>query len=103
VLAEPVPRRLLQRRRFPSLSPRLAAAMSLLLVGGAIGWFLRDAREPAAPAGWPRHAAVAHAVFVPEIRHPVEVHGAEEAHLIGWLSKRLGHPIRAPKLSAHGF
>jgi anti-sigma factor RsiW len=103
VLDEPLPERLLRRPRMRPLLPRLVTALSLLLVGGVIGWFVRDASEPTVPNGWPRHAAAAHAVFVPELRHPVEVHATEEAHLVGWLSKRLGQAIDAPKLSAHGF
>ncbi len=103
VLDEPLPDRLLRRRRVAPLLPGLAAGIALLVVGAALGWLAREAREPTMPAGWLRHAAVAHAVFVPEVRHPVEVRAAEEAHLVGWLSKRLGHSIRAPKLSAHGF
>ncbi len=103
VLGEPLPERLAsgaRRRRGPG---RMAAAAAGLVLGTVLGWLLRDAREPAQAALLPRQAAVAHAVFVPEIRHPVEVSAKEEAHLVGWLSKRLGTPIRAPRLSAHGF
>jgi anti-sigma factor RsiW len=48
-------------------------------------------------------AAIAHAVYSPEVRHPVEVGAADEAHLVAWLSKRLGAPVRAPKLDAVGM
>jgi predicted DNA-binding protein (UPF0251 family) len=37
--------------------------------------------RPLAVASLPRQAAVAHAVFVPEVRHPVEVGAEQEAHL----------------------
>ena len=44
-------------------------------------------------------ASVAYNVYTPEVRHPVEVPGEEREHLIGWLSKRMGHPINAPQLA----
>lgn len=103
ILDEPLPRQLnrpvVRRQR----ALRAAMAFSWLLVGGIAGWSLHELDTPAPVAGLPHHAVVAHAVFVPEVRHPVEVRAAEEAHLVGWLSKRLGIPIRAPKLAAHGF
>ena len=103
VLTEALPPRFTRpaQRRRPLL--RVATAISWLVAGTLLGWTLRELRDPAPAIGWPHHAAVAHAAFVPEVRHPVEVRANEEAHLIGWLSKRLGTRIRAPKLSAHGF
>ena len=50
-----------------------------------------------------REAAMAYAVYTPEVRHPVEVPGDEEQHLVGWLTKRLGAPVRAPHLDELGF
>jgi hypothetical protein len=43
------------------------------------------------------------APFSVEIRHPVEVGANEEAHLVQWLSKRLGHQLIVPDPSALGF
>jgi anti-sigma factor RsiW len=37
------------------------------------------------------------------VRHPVEVGADQEAHLVAWLSKRLGAPVRAPKLEEVGY
>ena len=50
-----------------------------------------------------RDAVIAHAVFVPEARHPVEVTANDEAHLVQWLTRRLGAPVKAPVLLPQGF
>lgn len=50
-----------------------------------------------------RQASLAHSVYVPEIRHPVEVTALEQAHLVQWLSKRLGKPLKVPDLTVQGF
>jgi anti-sigma factor RsiW len=46
---------------------------------------------------------VAHVVYTPEVRHPVEVGAEQEAHLAAWLSKRLGVSVRVPHLSEAGY
>ena len=48
-------------------------------------------------------ALLAHAVFSPEVRHPVEVTAAQQEHLVQWLSKRLGKPLKVPVLAAQGY
>ena len=48
-------------------------------------------------------ALAAHRTFAVEVRHPVEVDAAQEAHLVQWLSKRLGRPLVVPDLSATGY
>lgn len=107
ILAEPVPERLrvpLKRRLYPR---RWVAALAWLVIGAAGGWFvhgLHGAAPPPLGYTWlPREAAVAHAVYSPEVLHPVEVSGAQEAHLVAWLSKRLEVPLRVPQLSALGY
>jgi len=57
----------------------------------------------ASTPGFVRAAALAHAVFAPEVRHPVEVAADDRAHLVAWLTQRLGSPITAPDLRAEGF
>ncbi len=48
------------------------------------------------------NAIGAHSVYVPEVRHPVEVKAAEE-HLVRWLDRRVGAPFVAPSLVEHGW
>jgi anti-sigma factor RsiW len=48
-------------------------------------------------------ASLAHAVYSPELRHPVEVPAAQQEHLVQWLSKRLGKPLKVPVLAAQGY
>ena len=64
------------------------------------------------PGGWPHRAAVAHAVYAPEVRHPVEVNvaqgsateqRAQEEHLARWLGKRLDMPVQLYDLRPQGF
>jgi anti-sigma factor RsiW len=109
VLQEPLPAHWLRRRRWRVYA--LAAGWALLgLAAGAIaGWQLRDWRAvpaPQADASVPvfvKRAAVAHATYSPEVRHPVEVGADQESHLVAWLSKRLGAPLRAPHLESVGY
>jgi anti-sigma factor RsiW len=103
VLDEPVPRRL---RRRSSLRWRHAAAVAWIALGGLLGWFARDLGDTGLRAElppWAKRAAVAHVVYAPEVRHPVEVTAEQEGHLVAWLSKRLGAPLRIPQLNELGY
>jgi anti-sigma factor RsiW len=110
VLDEPVPERL-ERALRPSRARRFAlmgicGALGAVL-GGIAGWQLHAMRVTAPSADvavvLARRAAVAHAVYSPEVRYPVEVRADQEAHLVTWLSKRLGTQLRAPKLESVGY
>lgn len=108
VLEEPVPERLRARR--PSWrAPALAAGWALLgiCVGIVAGWQLHASRAIVASQAevpvFVKRAAMAHATYSPEVRHPVEVGADQEQHLVTWLSKRLGAQVRAPKLEAVGY
>lgn len=106
VLAEPVPPKWQTpgRHRAYLLRPVLAASV-WIVVGTALGWMLRGeyGANAASSLNFARQAAIAHAVYTPEIRHPVEVAAAEEQHLVTWLSKRLGGPLKVPHLSSLGY
>ena len=103
VLDEPVPPALLAVR--PRAWPRYAAAAAIFVLGIGLGWLVRGQFVPAqgGPASFARQAAMAHAVYAPEVRHPVEVSATEEQHLVGWLSKRLGTTLKAPHLAPLGY
>jgi anti-sigma factor RsiW len=104
VLDEPVPERLLpQRRRRTHV--RYAAAAACIVLGGVIGWYLRayTSDRLLEPAAWAHRAVVAHIVYSPEVRHPVEVGADQEAHLVAWLSKRLGAQLNVPRLGSLGY
>jgi anti-sigma factor RsiW len=103
VLEEPVPAALLAVR--PSAWPRYATAAAVFALGIGIGWLVRGEfiAPQTVPVSLARQAAIAHAVYAPEVRHPVEVGASEESHLVGWLSKRLGTTLKAPKLAPLGY
>ena len=121
VLDEALPQRVLQaaQPRAPWYRQRLAAGIAIALVSGAAGWGLRGvstvtpaaslaqqspgAITMASASGFAQRAAVAHAVYSPEQRRPVEVDAAHEDQLIAWLSKRMGAPMKPPHLQAVGY
>jgi anti-sigma factor RsiW len=107
VLDEPVPMTVppSRRRAPPAWLARVAAAVGCMLLGGALGWFANEQiRQPlVADRAFVRQALAAHVVYVPEVRHPVEVDAAQQQHLVAWLSKRLGTTIQAPALETLGF
>jgi anti-sigma factor RsiW len=111
VLDEPVPERL-QRALRPARARRAALVAMWVVLGVALGavagWQLHSTQAPPVVAAdgataLARSAAVAHATYSPEVRHPVEVGADQETHLVAWLSKRLGTQLRAPKLESVGY
>lgn len=120
VLDEAIPVRLRHAagRTLPWYARRVAAGLALAMLSGAVGWGLHgtapfargasavrsnDPSALAAAAGLARRAAVAHAVYAPDQRRPVEVDAAHEDQLIAWLSKRMGAPMKAPHLQDVGY
>jgi anti-sigma factor RsiW len=84
---------------------RYAAAAMLMLASATAGWHLHDrvAGTRAQTTQIARVAAMAHAVYSPEVRHPVEVGADQEEHLVRWLSKRLGASLKIPHLAPQGY
>lgn len=120
VLDEPVPLALLEavgvisaRQARQARWMRWSGIAAGLLIAFGAGWLgssewdstasgIASARGPIARE-FVHAASVAHAVYVPEKRHPVEVAAAEQQHLIQWLSKRLDKALKLPDLSAQGY
>jgi anti-sigma factor RsiW len=108
VLNEPLPIDLVRAaRRQPVRTPFKAVAAALALAAsGLFGYGIGQHQDqPAMASALPfvRDAAIAHAVFSPEVRHPVEVQAADAQHLVSWLSKRIGTELKAPDFTALGF
>ncbi len=95
-----------------------AAAAGLLVAGALLGgggvWRWQQQhyaeREAALRAqlaagtaqGWAARAVLAHAIYVDEPRHAVEVR-AQEEHLSRWLTRRIDIPVKLFDLHAQGF
>ncbi len=105
VLNEPVPQRLLAARAPRRHWAHYALAAGAMGLSFGLGWVVHGDRadRSAETAALPRRAAVAYAVYAPEVRHPVEVGAQQQDHLVKWLSKRLGHELRVPVLTQQGF
>jgi anti-sigma factor RsiW len=107
VLAEALPARVrgaaLARRMPPAL--RYAAVAAWFVMGGVAGWYVHayNTAKSADGVAFAHQAAIAHAVYSPEVRHPVEVGADQEVHLVSWLSKRLGANLKVPHLLAAGY
>jgi anti-sigma factor RsiW len=98
--------RLARRRRTVLAMTAAAAILAAFIAGGAAGWFAREAQVAASSDDLMRFttdALDAYRLYVVEVRHPVEVPGDERSHLVQWLSKRLGAPVRAPELDRIGL
>ncbi len=120
---EPLPVRLEQLvwRHSPAVASsgwsRLAAGMAVFAVGLAIGaagmWAMQSHDAEVSAAQWEQRAMVAHTVYAPEVRHPVEVAvkdaatpaaaRTQEEHLARWLTNRLGRPVKLFDLRAQGY
>ena len=122
VMREALPLRLPLKPVFTAWPWRsLAAGVALAVVSASSAWFVRGAMDhdalPLAAGsaasqlvgnvdnlpGFARRAAVAHVVYSPEVRHPVEVGADQEQALVTWLTKRLGTPVRPPALKGIGY
>ncbi|MBL8379234.1 MAG: anti-sigma factor [Burkholderiales bacterium] len=111
LLVEAVPPRLLMAAKIGRAANngrlrRVSGLTALAAACLAAGWFGHALVSSRAPvdilATLPARAAVAHRVYLPEVRHFAEV-AAHEEHLIRWLSRRLATKVSAPTLLEHGF
>jgi anti-sigma factor RsiW len=112
---EPIPSRLrianlvAARRRSPLARPAAyAAALAWLAIGGILGtwggvWWASRQPMQAEAMSVAGNAIAAHRIYVSERLHPVEVPADQEAHLVQWLSRRVGKPLTAPNLNAQGY
>ena len=112
VVAEPVPPSLNAHRieresrlRTGRWQRMAAAAVLLIAVGTAAGWYGRGLFTPYAPTqvALVDEAMEAHRVYSSEVAHPVEVWAGEKDHLQAWLSKRLARTLTVPDLRADGL
>lgn len=128
VLDEALPTRLWQaaRPRMPWYRQRLAAGVAIAVVSASAAWLARGVVDGEALrlaalrssavvsaskagagglqlAGFARRAAVAHVVYSPDVRRPVEIGVDQEQQLVAWLSKRLGISLKPPSLHTIGY
>lgn len=112
VAEEPLPGRLIETVRAARRAPaprampawgRLAAAVALVALGFAAGLGAARLWPLDGPPVLARAAMESYATYAVEVKHPVEVAASDEAHLVQWLSKRLGAPLHVPDLGAEGF
>jgi len=122
VLEEPLPIRLPLKpttRMYPWRG--LAAGLAIAVVSAGSAWVVRGSVDDEATrlaldrsarmttasssdlSGFARRAAVAHVVYSPDVRRPVEVGADQEQQLVTWLSKRLGTAVKPPSLQGIGY
>ena len=117
VMHEPIPVRMpLAPSRVALPWRNLALAASIAFVSAGTGWIARGTVDDPPPQvaqvaasrdapmpDFAQRAAVAHVVYSPDVRRPVEVRADQEEQLVAWLSKRLGAPLKPPHLTAVGY
>ena len=115
VLDEPLPLRLPLRPAATAWPWRaLAAGLVIAMLSAGSAWFARGVYDErvagvARPGtgtgltGFAHRAAVAHVVYTPDGRRPVEVGADQEQQLVTWLSRRIGTPVKAPTLGGIGY
>lgn len=92
------------QRRMPWWKLWLSAGAVLaagVVLGTVLSYGMLNRTEDT--AAFAHRADLAYAVYAPEQRHPVEVAGDQQAHLLAWLSKRLNKPLVVPSLDEYGY
>ncbi|MEA1676615.1 anti-sigma factor [Nitrospirillum sp. BR 11163] len=116
---EPVPDRLnlarlieaRQRRQARSWQSgpwrNIAAAVALVLVGGAGGWSMHGMTVGKASMNpenmLTQEAMDNYRVYAADAVRPVEMHAGEQEQLLRWVSQRLDRKVAVPDLSASGY
>lgn len=93
-------------RRVWAMGGRAAAAVALLVVGGAGGWSLRASTHPGAMPGevmLGREALVSFDAYAAGPRPMLERAAADRDDLARWASGRLHHPVMVPDLEPAGY
>lgn len=132
VMDEPLPMGLPLRAAHSAMPWRsLAAGLLVAVISAGAAWSVRGAVDakaiqlaiagrPAAPtpesaqpqllpasgtalSGFAQRAAIAHGVYSPDVRRPVEIGAEQEQALVTWLTKRTGANVRPPALQALGY
>ena len=120
ILDEPLPATLLAAAHQSAASQqevnqwwRWGGMAAGVMLAFGVGWFSHMAWHGGAPSpelaqaqaarNFARQASFAHVVYSPEVRHPVEVAAVEQEHLVQWLSKRVGKPLKVPDLAPQGY
>jgi anti-sigma factor RsiW len=119
VLHEPVPARIASAMQHRTdRYGKYAAALLIALAGGAGGWMLHGASQTSnllakfsgthadgamKVSAMAHQAAMAHLVYTPDARRPVEIGADQEEQLVKWLTKRTGADMHPPKLGTLGY
>ncbi|KLE32394.1 anti-sigma factor family protein [Aurantiacibacter luteus] len=112
IAQEPIPARLsvagmIEGNRAPAQMQwrAVAAAVLLMVSGGAGGWLLNDytSRPTAGIASLAAEAADSFAVFAADRGRPTEIAASDSRQLVSWASQRLDRPVAIPDLSSAGF
>ncbi|TWB63287.1 anti-sigma factor family protein [Nitrospirillum viridazoti] len=85
----------------------IAAAVALVLIGGAGGWSMHGITAGKASMNpesmLTQEAMDNYRVYAADAVRPVEMHAGEQEQLLRWVSQRLDRKVAVPDLSASGY
>jgi anti-sigma factor RsiW len=91
------------RHRLSRQNRGLRSGKGIEPVAATVAQRTSNAITMASATGFAQRAAIAHAVYSPDQRRPVEVGADHEDQLVTWLSKRMGAPMKPPHVQALGY